>query len=183
MTKELLNIPPRKSRTEAERFFQTVRQEWETSEPCRLLRSTLASAKTPLGIKKIIAFACGPFSFELVDAQRSWAVRRVFQHALLLTLRDIFQGKEGNPETITCFAQDPAYTEIDEFVLERHGVITAPDPKGFLEVDSSAVVVSIAANIPVRQIVSDLARPAILVWDRLRYDDSTTPMYVMNRIV
>jgi hypothetical protein len=75
-------------------------------------------------------------------------------------------------DAIICLAQDPAYTDVDEFVLGKHEIIKVPDAKGFLEVDDSTIVISICADIPVRQIVTDLTQPAILIWDRVRYDPS-----------
>ncbi len=36
---------------------------------------------------------------------------------------------------------------------------------GFLEVDEASVVVSIAPNVPVKQIVSDISTPAMILWN------------------
>jgi SRR1 len=148
---------------EAEYFFEAARQQWEASEPCHRLRSALASTKMPLGIKKIIGFSCSVFSLETAPGIRR---RSSYQHALLLTLRDIFQ--DSNP---TCFVQDPIYTDVDKLVLQKHGIVTLSDPKGFLEVDSSSIVFSISSNAPVKQIICDLARPALIIWDRILYND------------
>ena len=86
-----------------------------------------------------------------------------------MTLRDVL-GKKGNPDRIICYAQDPAYTETYKSVLEGSGITVLDDPKAFLEVDDSTVVISCAAELPVKQIISDLAQPAIMIWDGI-YDD------------
>ena len=136
---------------------------WEASETCKHLKSTLRSAKTSNDIHKVIGFACGSVA---VYDQLSSSSTSAFQHALLLTVRDILQEKSGN--RITCYAQDPANTVVDKTALEDLGIQVLDDPCGFLEVDDSSVVCSFAPNVPVKQIVTDLARPAVLIWDRVR---------------
>lgn len=136
---------------------------WKASETCKHLTTTLRSAKISRDIHKVIGFACG--SVAVYDKSKS-SPRSAFQHALLLTVTDILQEKNGN--SIACYAQDPANTAADKAALERLGVQVLDDPCGFLEVDDSAVVCSFAPNVPVKEIVTDLARPAVLIWDRVR---------------
>lgn len=49
--------------------------------------------------------------------------------------------------------------ELDMTVLDN--------PRGFLEVDESTVVYSLAPEVAVRQIVADIARPALMIWDKV----------------
>lgn len=65
------------------------------------------------------------------------------------------------------YSQEPAYSRICEQVLGPHGITVLTGVQGFLEVDNSTVVFSVAPNVPVKQIVVDLARPAIIVWDNV----------------
>jgi hypothetical protein len=44
------------------------------------------------------------------------------------------------------------------------GVRILEDPHGFLDVDNRSMVVSIAASVPVKQIVLDICRPAGIIW-------------------
>jgi hypothetical protein len=81
-----------------------------------------------------------------------------------------------------CLQVTAGYTEIDWLVLERQRIIIISDSKRFLEVRDSTIVVSIATDIPVRQIVSDLARPAMLVWNRIRHDNSIEHMHVFRTL-
>lgn len=112
------------------------------------------------GITKIIAFACSSISRD--DDQLRH--RTAQQHALILTLRDMLQASQPGVQ-IKCLAQDPAYTEVDKTVLSEVGITVVDDPQGFLEVDDQSVVLSFSPNVPVRQIITDLARPVILAWD------------------
>ena len=114
-------------------------------------------------IQKVIGFACG--SVAVYDKLLSSAAS-AFQHALLLTVKTVVEEKNGN--NITCYAQDPANTAVDKEALNNLGIQVLDDPCGFLEVDNSSVVCSFAPNVPVKQIVTDLARPAVLIWDRVR---------------
>jgi SRR1 len=140
-----------------------MRQAWGASDPCKQLRSNLLLTKTPVEISKIVGLACGPVAY---SHKERWAHRSAFQHALILTLRD-FLGKKGNSDMILGYAQDPAYTKIDESVLEGPETTVLDDPRVFLEVDDSTVVISCAAGLPVKQIISDLAPPAVMILDRI----------------
>jgi hypothetical protein len=158
------------SKEETEEFFQTHSQAWDASRPCEQLRSTLISiSKMTADIRKIVGFAFGSIAS---NDQCVISSRSAFQHALVLTLRDILCKKHvKNPGEISCYAQDPAYTDIDKLVLNASGINVLDYPEGFLEVDSSTVVVSCGPYAPIRQIVSDLARPAIMIWYKIKDEE------------
>lgn len=61
--------------------------------------------------------------------------------------------------------QDPAYNEVDKSVLGDRGMEFLDDPDGFLEVDEASIVVSFTADVPVKEIVLENAKPAIIIWD------------------
>lgn len=148
--------------------FHSFRTAWESSEKCRRLKSSMAAAASLPGITKIIAFACSSISRDL-DHTRS---RSASQHALILTLRDLLQASQPGAQ-IRCLAQDPVYTEVDRAVLSEAGITVVDDPQGFLEVDDQSVVLSFAPNVPVRQIITDLARPVVLAWDAVLTEEQT----------
>jgi hypothetical protein len=56
-------------------------------------------------------------------------------------------------------------------ILRENGITVLDDPEGFLEVDDSTLVISCAAQVPVKQITLDLARPAAMIWDRIKGHD------------
>lgn len=47
------------------------------------------------------------------------------------------------------------------------GITVLEDPRAFLEVSDDSLVVSFGPDIPVRQVVTDLARPAVLICDKI----------------
>ena len=164
VSKELIHTPVEPLKN-VEEFFQSIRTIWEASEPCKRLRSILGS-KSGHTVHKIVAFACGSMAYSCSHQDRS-ARRTAYQHALLLTLQDIFSSQ--NP--IKCFAQDPIYTEVDEYILKRHEIAVVDDPKAFLEVDTSTIVFTVAPNLPVKQIVTDLTKPVAMIWNKITEKD------------
>lgn len=149
--------------------FHSYRGTWEASEHCHRLKSSMAAAASLPGITKIIAFACSSMSRD-DDHTRH---RSASQHALILTLRDMLQASQPGAPQIRCLAQDPVYTEADRTVLAELGVTVVDDPQGFLEVDDQSVVLSFSPNVPVRQIITDLARPVVLAWDTVLTEEQT----------
>ncbi|OJJ75356.1 hypothetical protein ASPBRDRAFT_53270 [Aspergillus brasiliensis CBS 101740] len=140
---------------------------WENTAECQDLQAMLVSRKTAR-IIKIVGLALG--SSATVHPRLQF--RSAFQHALLLTLCDIYCNMQGvAPDAIPCFAQDPACNDIDVSAVAAAGIKIVDDPVGFLGIDDPTVVVSCAPNIAVRQIVFDLARPAVLIRNRVKDED------------
>lgn len=126
------------------------------------------STTTSPVITKIVGFAFG--SIALTHVEANYAYRPAFQHALLLTLKELFCEKLST-EDIACYVQDPLYTNCDRLLLGSYGISVLHDPNGVIEVDDSTLVVSCAPNIPIRQIVMDMAQPAIMIWCRIIPDE------------
>lgn len=167
-TKELVSTTPVLSDKEVGEFFKNIQNTLEASEQCKQLRSILTSTTTPCEINKIVGFACGTMAYGC----REHRTRTAFQHALILSVLDVLSKKKASTNQIKCYAQDPAYTTADTSVLDKYGITVLDNPKGFLEVDDTTAVISCAPDVPVKQIVSDLARPAIMVWNRISEDET-----------
>lgn len=65
-------------------------------------------------------------------------------------------------------------TSVDREVLVDIGFEMIDDPRGWLETDERSVVCSVAPNVPVKEIVADTARPAIVIWNRVNNDDKVS---------
>lgn len=165
-TKEPISLWKTAPPEEVQAAFDAGVKAWEASEDCQQLRALFQTVPLPK-VNKIVAFACSTMAMDGVGDGRN---RQIYQHALILTMRDIFENRSDaeKPVKVQCFAQDPIYTKIDEDVLGRAGITVLGDPRGFLEVDEQSVVISFAPNIPVRQIIADIARPAVMIWDRVK---------------
>jgi hypothetical protein len=139
--------------------FIKIQHEWLATEHYATFKQVLLSAKFPMGINKIVGYALGSYyAFGKV-----WEKRSLLQHALILLLRDILSFNDGRGE-VKCFLQDPIYDLEEKKTHEALGMTVVDDPEGFLIVDDESVVVSIAPNVPVKQIVLDLCRPAGIIW-------------------
>lgn len=106
------------------------------------------------------------------------------QHVLLLQLRDFFDGKKtkggcgAEGIKVKCLVQDPEYREVDREVLKKEGVTVVNDPEGVLEVDEKSVVVCVCPDFPARQILADIAKPAVVIWDRVENLPAPTKLVV-----
>ncbi|KAH6853282.1 hypothetical protein B0I37DRAFT_358904 [Chaetomium sp. MPI-CAGE-AT-0009] len=157
----LLPSPPARPVPETRATLQQEKARWDAGAACSQLTATLQSAGLLPRVDKVVAFACNQLS-TVEGAERVAA-----EHAVVLGLRDFFAAR--NPKAaVRCYAQDPAYGEVDREVLAEVGVTVLDHPRGFLEVDESAVVFSLAPNVAVRQVVADIARPAVMVWNRVQ---------------
>ncbi|PLN83144.1 hypothetical protein BDW42DRAFT_165395 [Aspergillus taichungensis] len=144
--------------------FRTTRESWETSQMSIDLGTTVESIPKTLNIDKVLGFSCGSMSID-----RNFS-RSEFQHALLLTVRDWMRVRNRSSK-ISCYVQDPVYTSIDQSILKESGVTVLDDPQGLLKIDESSVVFSCSSNIPIKEIVADIARPAVLIWEHVGEED------------
>lgn len=142
--------------------FEMEKALWQDSTQFSELLYILAAAPYLPPITKIVAFACGSVTLDDVSG-----ARHARQHAAVISLREYLKDKQKRL-AIPCFAQDPEYMERDRTILqEKHGITILDDPRAFLEVDDETLVFAIAPNIPVRQIVTDIARPGVMIWDKV----------------
>ncbi|OTA54015.1 hypothetical protein K449DRAFT_389547 [Hypoxylon sp. EC38] len=151
---------PARTTEDACRELDNAKTEWEQSEHHAQLQRPLASVKLPSSIKKVIGFALGPFS----DPYCEWRCR--IQHSILMTIHQWASASMDDKMKPQCYVQDPIYSDQERKVLETMGVTVLDDPWGFLEADESSIIISIAPDVPVRQIITDISRPAIIIWDK-----------------
>ena len=161
LSKQIIT-PPLQPYEEVKVYFGEVRNTWNGSQSCTRLKSILDS--TLPQCSKILGFALGEISREVLEV---WHRSPAFQHALLLTLRDILSLYNPEQNEVVSYTQDPAYSEVDKLLLKSYGVTVVDDPEGFLQVDDSSAVISCGPNAPIRQIVSDLAQPTLMIWDKV----------------
>jgi roadblock/LC7 domain-containing protein len=82
------------------------------------------------------------------------------QHSVALTMADMC-----GANNVQLLAQDPSYTEEAKEMLKARGFsIVGPfGAGGFAEIDNDSVVFSAFVEAPLKQIVADLARPALII--------------------
>ncbi len=163
--------------TICERLRQHVYHTWTPSRLGRYLRSfraLLSGLELPAQTDKIVMFGLGRSLAEgNVEARITTKVVEIFQNAIVCFVREVLEarrrqrgGTRLNSE-IPCFVQNDAYQDIDTRFHPVHGIRLLDDPLGFLEVDETTVVVAINPYLPVRQIITDIARPAVMIVSKL----------------
>ncbi|CAI7670689.1 unnamed protein product [Penicillium crustosum] len=154
--------------------FQDKTQEWKESPACEKLKTILSSSAKDHEIDKVIGFALGTMSRECINEDGTLNTRSAWrsasQHALLITMTEWLQERD-HKEKVLFYSQDPEYSEVDEKILEEAGIEVIEDPRGWLEVDENSIVLSIAPNVPVKEIITDIARPAVIIWCRVEFMD------------
>lgn len=162
--------PSRRTLDETIAFIKTTSEAWESSDQCQQFRSIISRARIEVPINKVVGFALGapsrmyPASLYPEDPDEN--SRSAYQHACLLTLGELLrQAPPGVAPDFKCLAQDPVYSETDEKALQALGIQIIDSPEGFLEVDDNSVVMTVAPDLPVKQIVLELAKPAIIIWN------------------
>lgn len=170
ITKEIVPRYITRPLEEVRKIFQTCFEEWKTCDTWKQLRTLIRALmlkNNPGNINKILGIGCGLISVDDGDGG-TFADRCTSQHASLLTMRDtVCEFAKQCPDAIKCYIQDPAYTDVDRSVFSEAGFIILEDPQAFLEVDDSTVVFSCAPNVLVRQLIAELARPAIMILNRV----------------
>jgi hypothetical protein len=164
-TKEPVNPWPTQPLEKVAETFQKHAQDWRETEVAKKLVQILTTHAATHQITKIAGLALGPISHHYEKSPRCY-----IQHALLLTLRKWLADQEKT-EDVVCYAQDPCYRSVDRDVLKEHGVEVIDDPRAWLEIDDESIVFSVSPNVPVKEIVADIARPAIVIWERVGFMD------------
>jgi hypothetical protein len=139
-----------------------------------------------LRVNKVIGIGCGSFARLDHDGvcerhgpacqrrchARMWGMRSAARHLFVAALWAFFDIRaRGVGERAAFLLEDQDYMEVDLQVLRREGLGVVTHPESILAVDGRSVLVCVEASFPVRQIVEDVARPAVIIWERP--DDGT----------
>lgn len=146
--------------------FRDIGRKWRTSHYYQQLQAALAKVNPPFVLDKIIGVALGPLTLGTRLNHDS-----VLQHTLLSAIHSNFI--EHNVLSVPCkrYVQDPIYSQQHRDALFLAEFTVLEDPQAFLALDNSSVLLSINADIPVKQIVADICCPGVIIWDK-KVDDS-----------
>ncbi|KAK2749836.1 hypothetical protein FQN57_005250 [Myotisia sp. PD_48] len=181
LTKELV-LQPTLPTKQVQENLSTTLEYWKSSEAYTELKSVLTSNWSSLKVNKIATFGLGSPSIggkDTADATKDTPrdrsrARSLYQHSLIIALHMLISGLSNHGD-IKCLAQEPKYTDVDKEVLQEFGVTIVDDPYGFLEADETTAIVSIAPHAPIKEIVTELAHPAVMIWNKSQKDPS--PVY------
>lgn len=139
--------------------FEEYERAWLRSQTCQSLTMMLSSVPLPKEVTKVVCFGLG----ELFPEREPSNSRRCTQLAAALTMARVLNQRTGR--SIRCYSQEPRYSQVCRKVLGRLGFTVLDGAKGFLEVDNSTLVFTSCPDVPVKQIVTELARPAVIIWN------------------
>lgn len=103
------------------------------------------------------------------ESDGAYIQNQVIQHAAALTMAEEARRhcctSGSGADAIRLVAQDPQYKDDTKHFLKGLGFEIVGDhgAGGFAEVDDDTIVFSAWAPVPVKQIVADLARPAVFI--------------------
>lgn len=138
--------------------LDTVMAEWDSSLHIQHLTDIFTTPGAPR-ITKIVAFALGSIA---LDSRHPSPTESLHQHAMAIHL--------GRRLCCPVFLQDPVYMPLEVTLFSSLGATILPNPEGLLEMDDDTLVISIYPDVPIRQMVADIARPAAMIWNRVTGD-------------
>jgi len=173
---------------QAHTAFLSHQSRWLKSNTHVLLKHIFETVNIPINITKVVCFGLGSIDrirwicnerMTAEDEDRG-STRALVQHCAALSLKTWAEGLCG--KRVQCLAQDPVYNDLDKVFLPSVGISIVTDPKGFLEVDENTLVYSVGPNVPVREIIAEIAQPAVMVWDKVQEDSVLTTDPVSRRV-
>ncbi|KAI0811349.1 hypothetical protein GGR55DRAFT_96689 [Xylaria sp. FL0064] len=138
------------------KFFDATQETWATSRARYLIEELLSGYELPPTINKIVCFGLG-----------NGVCRRDYdacsQYAAALTIRAYLENRLGHE--VQLLTQDPEYTRTSRDILGNAGfnIVGMNGLDRFLEVDDNSLVLSIYPGVCVKEILAELARPAIII--------------------
>jgi hypothetical protein len=143
----------------------TATSTWFKSAEFKKLTSCMNLYKLDT-ITKVVCFGLGDLSRD------EWyfpedGPRAALQHAAAMTVARLVKEKTGN--SVLLYSQEPYYFEPVKQVVKEQGFMVYEgagcSTHGYVDVDENTIVVSISPNVPVRSIIADIARPAVMICD------------------
>ncbi|KAI0888081.1 uncharacterized protein GGS22DRAFT_93139 [Annulohypoxylon maeteangense] len=152
--------------------FQKAKERWGRSWTCGWLDDKLSILKGQRKITKVLCFGLGDMTpLSRYDTRSEFDAEAALhdlnssfnQHAVALSIAAKIRSETG--DDVEIFAQDPAYSETSKALLEDIGiqVVGEHGAGGFSKIDYDSVVFFCYPAAPVRQIIADLARPAMII--------------------
>ncbi|KAI0814569.1 hypothetical protein GGR55DRAFT_675863 [Xylaria sp. FL0064] len=182
--------------------WKHVEREWQASKAYKKLHKTFPTIKPRLVLDKLVAVALRPLAFgeqhwdptliqhahsqESMTQPSQWqqstiqdahSQQSMVEHVLVSAIRSNLLQLGIMSASSKLYVQDRAYTQVDRSVLSSTGFNIVNDPDAFLMLDDSSVLVSVDPAIPVKQIVADICRPAIIIWNKARNDEDLLGFY------
>ncbi|KAI1281711.1 hypothetical protein F5Y07DRAFT_267162 [Xylaria sp. FL0933] len=149
---------PNRTEHETRETFERVLAEFRESEEGVAMAKLIKTELKGRAVDKIIAFGLGRIGFHCPGVLQSF-----YEHAAIKVIADAAEEVSSCPHVSVC-VQDPLYTDVCRTVLAEFGLSVVPGfgAKGFAMIDDRTIVLVHHPNFPFREIVADIARPALI---------------------
>ncbi|KAI1147807.1 hypothetical protein F4825DRAFT_436192 [Nemania diffusa] len=149
---------PNKTKEETRERFAAIIEKFEASEEAAAIANMIRNELKNCTVDKVIAFGLGRIGF--IRDERS---QTFYEHAAARVVASVVREVSSSP-TVVLLSQEPLYTEVCRDVLSEFGIeiIEGLGAKGFALVDDNTIVLTHNPGFPLREIVADLARPALI---------------------
>ncbi|KAK2754820.1 hypothetical protein FQN54_006713 [Arachnomyces sp. PD_36] len=176
---------------EARLLFEELRNRWNASATCEAFTSQfrkILDGDANKKVTKIVCFGLGDLNFKPPDCWRienfskpkdewlpetSGLERVMIHHAIALTMADVVRSSPNSGGMgVRLLTQDPQYSDETKHMLRDAGFEVLGDhgAGGFAEVDDTSIVFSAYTKAPVREIITDFARPAVIIINKRSSD-------------
>lgn len=163
------SLPPPIIDEQLRAAWDAAQQAWLRSDAHRELTKILRDqARVPATVQRVICFGLG--SIEQRSGPWENDVCPATQHAAALTVAAILGERRAGGQPLPVIVQDPAYEAAELRLLATQGFEVVGGERGmaaFALVDDDSFIISCSPDVPVKQIVADLARPAGMMWNRV----------------
>lgn len=165
-------------------LFEDRCTRWNASATCEAFTSQFRKILDRDGnvkVTKIICFGLGDLNCKPPDWWRiennsqpkdeqepetSVIEGALIHHAITLTMADVVRSCAKTRDIrVKLLTQDPGYSDETKHMLREAGFEVVGDygAGGFAELDDTSIVFSAFTKAPVKQIIADIARPAIII--------------------
>jgi hypothetical protein len=153
--------------------WEETKHNWINSRTYKQLLENLSTIQCPPNANKLICFGLGSLDGSDEEVLKELArsddlpIRAAMtQHLAAQTMASVFGAQIGRPP-LRIMAQDPAYAPAQVEFLTEVGIEVVPGigALGFTYVDDDSIVFSCSPDVPVKQIVADIAKPAGMIWN------------------
>ncbi|KAI1745626.1 hypothetical protein F4680DRAFT_465533 [Xylaria scruposa] len=141
---------------EARALFAEITQKFNESDEATAITSLIHTHLSGCTVDKVIAFGLGKLG-------QPGRPQPFHEHAAALVVRKAVQDVSSAPQ-VSLLASDPAYTSVCKKILQESDfdIIEGFGAKGFALVDDNTVVLAHHPAFPLREILADIARPALI---------------------
>ncbi|KAI1325476.1 hypothetical protein F5Y16DRAFT_401327 [Xylariaceae sp. FL0255] len=142
---------------ELSKTYSEMSKLWRQSRPFQYFAQKFRSLLYGKNITKITCFALGDFTRWAANMERLDEISEEVEHLKRCMRLHIFASSMADI--------DPSYHYRFRDILEENGfkVVGPHGTEGFAEIDDETLVFSAGMNYPVKQIIAEIARPAIII--------------------